>query len=161
MQNFSTKELTTTAIMSAFIFIATFVPKVPFPLGYAHLGDGAIFLAVIFFGRKIGRISASIGSALADLIGGFPIWIVPTLVIKFVMADIFSRLYDGKILSPRTIAAFLAACLWMTIEYILSGAILYGSLELSLAMTVGLLLKSLINIVAAIGIALAIKRVRF
>ena len=33
-----TKQLTLTAMMSAFVFIATFVPKIPISLGYAHLG---------------------------------------------------------------------------------------------------------------------------
>ena len=37
-----TRQLTLTAMMTAFIFVATFVPKIPIPLGYAHLGDAAI-----------------------------------------------------------------------------------------------------------------------
>ena len=73
MKNLTTRELTFSAVMSALVFIATFVPKIPIPLGYAHLGDAAIFLVVMFFGRRVGIISAVIGSALADLIGGFPI----------------------------------------------------------------------------------------
>ena len=40
-----TNKITMTAIMSAFVFLATFVPKIPIPLGYAHLGDAAIILS--------------------------------------------------------------------------------------------------------------------
>jgi len=47
-----TRQLTLTAMMTAFIFVATFVPKIPIPLGYAHLGDAAIFLTVMFCGRR-------------------------------------------------------------------------------------------------------------
>ena len=91
MKNFTTKELCFTAILTAVIFVMTFVPKIPIPLGYAHLGDAAIFLAVVIAGGRQGAIAAAIGSALADFIGGFPIWVVPTLVIKYVMAYIFAK----------------------------------------------------------------------
>ncbi len=37
----STKTLCLTAVLAAFVFIMTFVPKIPIPLGYAHLGDAA------------------------------------------------------------------------------------------------------------------------
>ena len=66
-----TRQLTLTAMMTAVIFIATFVPKIPIPLGYAHLGDAAIFLAVMFCGRRVGILSGVIGSALADFLSGF------------------------------------------------------------------------------------------
>ena len=62
MTNISTKELTLTAVMSAFVFVATFVPKIPIPLGYAHLGDAAIFIIVVMFGRKVGILSGCFGS---------------------------------------------------------------------------------------------------
>ena len=160
MQQLKTKELTTAAIMSAFVFIATFVPKIPIPLGYAHLGDAAIFIVVMIFGRKIGIISASVGSALADLISGFPIWIVPTIFIKWIMAEIFARVaqFNDKksIYSWKMLVAMVIACLFMTIGYTLSGAVLYDGLAVASTMIPGLLLKSLVNIIATIVIGSAI-----
>ena len=85
----SAKQLCLTGVMAALVFLMTFIPKVPIPLGYAHLGDGMIFIAAYIIGKKEGMIAAAIGSALADLIGGFPIWILPTFIIKLVMAYIF------------------------------------------------------------------------
>lgn len=140
-----TKDLTLTAIMSAFVFLATFIPKIPIPLGYAHLGDAAIFLAVIFCGRKIGILSGVIGSALADFLSGFPIWILPTILIKALEAEIFYKL-RGK----NFLAALITASLAMTIGYTIFGAILYGSLSVGLTSTPGLLIKSAINIIVAI-----------
>lgn len=140
-----TKDLTLTAIMSAFVFLATFIPKIPIPLGYAHLGDAAIFLAVIFCGRKIGILSGVIGSALADFLSGFPIWILPTILIKALEAEIFYKL-SGK----NFLAALITASLAMTIGYTIFGAILYGSLSVGLTSTPGLLIKSAINIIVAI-----------
>ena len=150
----SAKETCVAGVMAAFVFIATFVPQIPIPLGYAHLGDGAIFLAVVLAGRRAGIFAGAFGSALADLAGGFPVWILPTLIIKAVMAEIFYRVaLDGnnapKLFSVRVIGGMIVACLFMTAGYTLAGAFLYDSLALGLASTPGLLVKSAVNIAAA------------
>ena len=44
-RDFSVKDLVLTALMTAIVFLATFVPHIPIPLGYAHLGDAAICAA--------------------------------------------------------------------------------------------------------------------
>ena len=147
-----TNEMTLTATMSALIFIATFVPKIPIPLGYAHLGDAAIFLTVILCGRKIGILSGVIGSALADLLSGFPIWILPTILIKSVMVEIFFRLRNKNILLALVVASF-----FMTLGYTFAGGILYDSLSAGVASTPGLLLKSAINIFITIVVSVTMK----
>ena len=68
----SAKEICVAGVMAAFVFIATFVPQIPIPLGYAHLGDGAIFLAVVLAGRRAGIFAGAFGSALADLAASPP-----------------------------------------------------------------------------------------
>lgn len=150
------RELSLTAIMSAFVFIATFIPKIPIPLGYAHLGDAAIFLIIFVCGRKTGILSGVIGSAFADLLSGFPIWILPTIFIKAGMAEIFLRLKDKNIL-----LGLIAASLFMTAGYTFAGAILYDSLTAGLTSTPGLLLKLVVNIFVAVIIISAIKNKNF
>lgn len=152
----TTKELTLTAIMTAFVFIATFVPKIPIPLGYAHLGDAAIFAIIFVFGKKIGILTAVIGSAFADLLSGFPLWILPTIFIKAGMAEIFFRLKNKNIF-----LGLIAASLLMTAGYTFAGAFLYDSLAAGLASTPGLLIKSAVNIFVAIIIISAVKNKKF
>ena len=149
----SAKEICVAGLMAAFVFTATLVPQIPIPLGYAHLGDGALFLAVFFCGRRVAIFAGAFGSALADLAGGFPVWILPTLVIKAGMAEIFYRVaLDGnnapKLFSVRVIGGMIVACLFMTAGYTLAGAFLYDSLALGLASMPGLLVKSAVNIAA-------------
>ena len=36
------RTICVTAVLAALIFVLTYVPKIPIPLGYAHLGDAAI-----------------------------------------------------------------------------------------------------------------------
>lgn len=152
----TTKQLTITGIMAALIFLMTFVPKVPIPLGYAHLGDGMIFIAAYLIGKKEGMIAAAVGSALADLISGFPIWILPTFLIKLIMAYIFCTLSGENI--AKNIFAMMVAVLFMAVGYTLAGAFLYGSLEVGLSSTPSLLIKGAINIVMATAIIACVKK---
>ena len=56
-QVFSARELCVTAVMTALVFLATFVPRIPIPLGYAHLGDAVIFLLALLLIRRSARCS--------------------------------------------------------------------------------------------------------
>ena len=75
-------------LMTALITIATMTVKVPIPgaAGYVHLGDAMIFLTILFLGMKYGTVSAVLGSALGDIIGGYAVWAPWTLGIKGLMA---------------------------------------------------------------------------
>ena len=58
MQHEKTKELAMTALMTALIFTATYIIKIPNPAtgGYTHMGDCMIFLGVMVLGRKQGGV---------------------------------------------------------------------------------------------------------
>ena len=149
---FTTQELVFTALMTALVFVATYLPHIPIPLGYAHLGDAVIFLLALLTPRRSALFSACVGSALADLLGGFAIWIVPTLVIKFVMAEIVYRIgRRGDAIAPRVsiIAALLLSSIWMAAAYTLAGAVLYASMSAALASTPGLIMEGIVNSIIA------------
>lgn len=151
----SIKTLCLTAVLAALIFVLTYLPKIPIPLGYAHLGDAAIFLTVLFANKRNSALAASIGSALADLIGGFPIWIIPTLIIKWIMVEIVFRVIRPEegpwhVQSGQTILAFTLSSLWMAAAYTVAGGLLYGSMGAALASTPGLVMEGVINSVVAI-----------
>ncbi|MCT4544750.1 MAG: ECF transporter S component [Vallitalea sp.] len=84
------KKITYTGLMTALILLSTMSLKVPVPFtnGYIHLGDSMIFIAAILLGSICGAFAAGVGSALADILLGFPHWAIPTLIIKAIMAAI-------------------------------------------------------------------------
>ncbi|WP_297966086.1 ECF transporter S component [uncultured Anaerovibrio sp.] len=152
-QKWTAQEMCLVAVMSAVVFAATFVPKIPIPLGYAHLGDAAIFLIVLLAGARQGIWAGCIGSAFADLLGGFPLWIGPTILIKLLMALSFAliveKVSEEKVLkSIRTFTALVVALLIMTAGYTIFGAVLYDSIEAGLSSAPGLLIESAVNIAA-------------
>lgn len=85
-----TNELTMTAMMMCIIMLATTLFRLPVPgtSGYVHMGDAVIFLSVSILGWRKGSMAAALGSAMADLLSGFAIWMPWSFVIKGVMAII-------------------------------------------------------------------------
>lgn len=72
------------AMLAALIFVATSFFKLPVSLtqGYIHLGDGFILLGAFLLGGNAAVVAAALGSALADLLGGYTVYILPTFLIK-------------------------------------------------------------------------------
>jgi uncharacterized membrane protein len=62
----------------------TIVVRVPIPGtgGYLNFGDIAVVFCGLFLGKKMGPLAGGLGSALADIIGGFFIYAPITLVAK-------------------------------------------------------------------------------
>jgi uncharacterized membrane protein len=62
----------------------TIVVRIPIPGtgGYLNFGDIAVVFCGLFLGKKCGAVAGGVGSALADIIGGFFIFAPITLVAK-------------------------------------------------------------------------------
>ncbi|AFS79744.1 hypothetical protein DUF1393 [Gottschalkia acidurici 9a] len=89
-----TKNLTKIAIMSSLICIATYLFKIPSINGYTHLGDCMIFISVLILGWKKGALAGGIGGALADFLGGYMQWVLPTFIIKICMGVIMGLMAE-------------------------------------------------------------------
>ena len=84
-------------ILAALVFIGTEL-RIPTALGFMNLGDGVILMASYFIGPAA-FFPAAIGSALGDLIAGYPVYIAPTFIIKGLMgltASLIMRKSDGN-----------------------------------------------------------------
>ena len=88
MNNYKVKKMTTTALFMALTCISTMIIKLPTPGtgGYVHLGDAFVILSGILLGPVYGAIAGGIGSALADLLGGYFIYVPITLLVKALIA---------------------------------------------------------------------------
>lgn len=127
VKNISVKKLTLAGTMAALVFVMTYVPKVPVPVtgGYVHLGDGAIFLATLLLG-PLGIPAAAIGSGLSDLLGGYMVYVLPTMVIKGLVALIAWKFWkEGSLL--RAVLAFIAAEAVMVMGYFAVETMMYGA----------------------------------
>ena len=123
------RDTAITALMAALIFVATYLVKIPNPAtgGYSHMGDCMIFLAVVLLGRRNGSLAAGIGGALSDFLAGAPVWILPTLIIKYIMAFIMGTIIKAKPESKK-LQIFGAAVggVFQVIAYTFVKIILFG-----------------------------------
>ncbi|HOK43089.1 MAG TPA: ECF transporter S component [Thermoclostridium caenicola] len=102
----NTRKYVLTGLMTALVLCLTYFIKVPVPYtsGYIHLGDSMIYLSVMILGPYYGAFASGVGSMLADLMGGYVHYAIPTLVIKSLMA-----LCMGFILNSRSKKGALAS----------------------------------------------------
>lgn len=90
-----TKALVVAALMAAFTCVATMSIQIPTPtLGYIHPGDCLVLLCGVILGPVVGSLSAGIGSMFADILTGYTIYAIPTLVIKGVTALIAAVVFQ-------------------------------------------------------------------
>lgn len=122
------KDITKIAIMSALVSVATYFFKIPTVAGYTHLGDCMIFISVLILGWKKGALAGGIGAALADFIGGYMHWVVPTFFIKLVMGIIVGLMAE-RVFSERKYGWIVGAIIGGTFQiaaYTLVKIPLYG-----------------------------------
>ncbi|QUH25775.1 ECF transporter S component [Serpentinicella alkaliphila] len=125
-------NLIITGLLMALVTVATMLIKVPIPVtnGYIHVGDSMIFLAAIMFGKRKGALAGGIGSAFADLLWGYPQWILPTLVVKGLMGYLVGAIADqdnDNVINLRNILALVIGAITMATGYLFVGAIMTGS----------------------------------
>ena len=71
-----TLKLVISALMASMVCVATIVIKIPIPAtgGYINLGDCIVLLSGVVLGPLYGGLAAGLGSALADLLGGYVVF---------------------------------------------------------------------------------------
>ena len=129
------------------------------------LGDSVILISAYFFGPVVGALAGGIGSAMADILTGYAIWALPTLLIKTIMPVIACTFFKNnvqrcKVFSIRGIAGAVVTLLFMTAGYVFFGGILYGSAAAGIASAPGLLLKSVVNLAVYLFVAFGISKVK-
>ena len=77
-------KIAVTAIFTALVCIATMMISVYVPgtKGFFNVGESMVFLSALLFGPAVGAFAGGVGSMLADLLLGYPIYAPATLIIK-------------------------------------------------------------------------------
>lgn len=85
-----TLKLIIAALLASMTCVATMIIKIPIPAtgGYINLGDCIVLLSGVVLGPLYGGLAAGLGSALADLLGGYFVFAPATFVLKALMAVI-------------------------------------------------------------------------
>ncbi len=116
----NTQKLAFGGMLAALVFAATYLFKIPISItqGYIHLGDAFILLGAVLLDWTAVP-AAAIGSLLADLIAGYPLYCLPTFLIKAGVAAIAVVGCRKTQSDWLRILWFVLAELWMVLGYFL------------------------------------------
>lgn len=148
-----TRRLAYGGLIAALITLLTVVLRIVIPpLGYYHLGDGAVLLSGMLLG-PYGAFPAAVGAALADLLGGFPNYALYRAFIKGGMAlivGLYIRVEEG--VSRHNIFILILTGFWMVVSYLATDAHMYGSIKVAVMLIPGNILQAALAI--SLGCAL-------
>ena len=112
--------------MIALTCVLTMAVRIPSPTkGYLNLGDCAVLFSGWLLGPIYGTVVGGVGSALADFLAGYPMYIPGTLIIKALMALIVSlvpfqlrksgktHLRMGAVFSSATAELLMVSGYWL------------------------------------------------
>ena len=100
------------AVLTALVFVATYIIQIPMPAtgGFINLGDCMVLLSGFLLGPLWGAAAGGIGSMLTDIVAGYGSFAPGTLIIKALMACCAALVY--KALKNKTkLAATVGALL--------------------------------------------------
>ena len=143
-----TRKITMSALFTAMVCVATLFIHLPVPMtgGYVHIGDALIYLAATMMPMPYAIASAVVGAGLADAMGGYYVYIIPTVIIKMLLVLPFSS-KGGKIISLRNIIALVVASVIGLVGYFVADWIIYGNMMTALANLVAGLIQPLASAV--------------
>lgn len=134
-----TKKLVLASLFTALTCIATSVIQIkqPFSLteGYLNLGDAFVILSALLLGPLYGGLAGGLGSAFADLFGGYMQYAPATFVIKGlagVLCGLFFLYTGKKVRSVKwqslfvMLAGIISGILVTAGYFLYEGAVLYG-----------------------------------
>ena len=138
MKNTNIRKLTMTALFMALTCVATSIIKIPTigTGGYIHPGDAFVILSGILLGPLYGALAGGIGSALADLFGGYMVYVPITLIVKTVIAAGVGFIYHHlttKISSVlvKSILCGIYATITVALGYLVFEYFLYSAAALA------------------------------
>lgn len=76
--------------------------------GYTHIGDAIVYIAASLLPLPYAAVSSAIGFGLADLLSGYPNYIIPSAIIRVLVVLAFSS-KSKKLLTKRNIIALSGA----------------------------------------------------
>lgn len=128
------KKIVTSALFAALACVATMAIRIPTPgtSGYIHPGDAIVILSGVILGPGWGLLAAGIGSAMADLLGGYFIYVPITFVIKGAVAFAAGTVYRkiGNTEKSRYAAVILGGVcdiILVVAGYFICEVMLYGA----------------------------------
>lgn len=151
-------QISLMTIMSALVTVGTLIIRIPNPMGgYFNVGDVMIFVCALTFNPIIGGVAGGVGSAIADIIG-FPVFAIPTLIIKGLEGLLASLITNKKNVFRDMLAVVVAGSEMIIGYFLVELYALQWGLGLALAEVPGNIAQIVIGGLVGIPVALVLRR---
>ena len=157
---------TYTAVFSAIILFSTMLVKFSTGLGegYIHFGDCFIYISACVLPFPYCLIAGALGGALADILGGYAIWAIPTAIIKMLnvlpFALICKKYKSNKILNKKTVLMPVISGAITILGYFVAECILYSVASATLSI-IGNSIQAVASGVLFYIVATALDKINF
>ncbi|MDA3941170.1 MAG: ECF transporter S component [Spirochaetia bacterium] len=152
-------KIASLAILIAITTVFTFIIRIPIvqTKGYFNFSDVIIFFTAITFGPVTALIAGGIGTALADLLGGFVWWVPFTFLAHGLQGLAVGLILRKKISIPGILLAFAAATIIMAGIYFITAGIMYGFVLAAVEIPWNIL-QNLAGVIVGVPLAAAVKK---
>lgn len=113
-------------MFAALTALLTSVLHIPVGNGYIHCGDAVIYLAAALLPMPYAIGAAAVGGMLADVFAGYPMYALPTFIIKGMLAAAFSMIGGTRLMETKRVFAMLVCGIISVLGYWVTAVILYG-----------------------------------
>ena len=113
-------------LFAAMTALLTATLHIPVGSGYIHCGDAVIYLAAAVLPVPYAVSASAVGGMLADLLSGYPMYALPTFIIKALLALTFSLIGGEHRLCTKRVAAMVVCGIVSVIGYWITAVLLYG-----------------------------------
>ena len=159
-KNEKTRLLCVSALFAAIIYIFTAFFHIPSHTGYTHVGDAFIYLAGSVLPTPYAVGASAVGGMLADLLGGYALWMPGTGVIKALTALCFTR-KSRSILNRRNLWAILPAFVLCVGGYYLYECLITGNFIAPLGGVPGYCVQVIASTAAYVALGRLLDRIKF
>ena len=144
-------------VFATLVFVVTAYLHIPTYNGYVHVGDGFIFLAACLLPMPYAVFVGAVGAMLADVLTGFAIWAPGSMVIKALVAVLFSS-KGKKILTLRNALMLIPAAVISIAGYYFYEVLITGSFIASLSGIPGSTIQAVTSSIVFVAAALAMDK---
>ncbi len=154
---FSPVRLALVAMLIALTTVFTLVVRFPVGGGYLNLSDVAVSFTAYAFGPWIGMISGGVGTALADLLGGYPQY-APFSLLAHGLEGLIIGLVAGRSSKvPTMVLGWLLGSIAMVGFYFLAEGFILATWPAAIADVPGNILQAVVGL-AGIPLVLAVRK---
>jgi uncharacterized membrane protein len=147
------------ALLIALTTVFTLLVRIPTPArGYVNLSDVAVTFSALLFGPWVGAIAGGVGTALADLFGGYAFFAPLSLVAHGVEGFLIGYLGWRRRSVRGMILAWLAGTVAMAAIYLVGEGLFYTGWPGAFAELPLNLFQGLVGAVVGIPLVLAVRR---